>query len=84
MGTDADLILKIIQQLRDGNLPDGSPLRMYGACGDEDAICDVCGLAIGPSQVLYEIVYDGDGTQCTLTAHLHCHELWRQALREAN
>lgn len=82
MQTDAEVIAKIVRQVRDGELPTGSLSTMPGGWGDEDAFCVVCGRSIGTSQVLYEIVYDEGGAKGTLTAHLHCHDLWRQALRK--
>lgn len=57
---------------------------MYAGCGDDDAICDACGLAIGSGQVVYEIVLDKDGREWPLIAYPRCHELWSQALRDGS
>jgi hypothetical protein len=84
MPSDKSLMASIARQVRSGELPDGDLSKMYAGCGDEDAVCDVCGFAIGPGQVLYEIIVDGHGEERTMTAHLRCHDLWRQALREAH
>lgn len=84
MNREADLLREIAREVYDGDLPAGKLSRMYAGCGDDDAICDVCGLAIGSGQVLYELVLDKYGQEWPLIAHLRCHELWRQALRDAN
>lgn len=84
MNHETDLIREIAREVQDGDLPGGRLSKMYAGCGDDDAVCDVCGLAIGTGQVLYELVLDKDGQEWPLIAHLRCHELWRRVLRDAN
>jgi hypothetical protein len=84
MSHEADLLREIAREVQEGDLPGGRLSRMYAGCGDDDAICDVCGLAIGSGQVLYEIVLDKDGREWPLIAHPRCHELWSQALRDGS
>lgn len=85
MARHADLLRDIARQVRNGRVPDvGNLARMCSGSGDDDTICDVCGAPIGSAQVVYELMFDKDGEEQTLTAHLRCHELWLQTVRKAH
>lgn len=85
MRREAELLLDIARQVRDGRVPGvGNLSRMCSRCGDDVTLCDVCGSAIGAGQVIHELIFDKHGQERGMTTHLRCHELWLKTLREMN
>jgi hypothetical protein len=51
---------------------------MWGSRGT-GVRCALCGRAIGPDEVEYEVELSTDGAQSTLPFHLACHAIWHGA-----
>jgi hypothetical protein len=85
MSREAELLMGIARQVRNGRVPEvGNLSRVFSGRGDDDTKCDVCGIAIDSSEVVYEFIFDRQGQEQSLTAHLRCHELWLQTVRQAH
>jgi hypothetical protein len=75
---DATLRRLARERIESGELSCERTARMWGSRGT-GVRCALCGLAIGPDDVEYEVELSAHSAPSTLQFHLACHAIWHGA-----
>jgi len=79
MTDDAVLARRARDALREGRLPLGRPVRVWGGPGGGD-LCIVCGTPVSADEIDYELALppaDSGGSATTVHLHQGCFRAWQ-------
>lgn len=76
---DTELRHLVQRLIREGRLPPVPDVKLLAGYG-QGALCAVCSLPMGASDVVYELRFGRGDDVLALVMHYHCFDIWDSAI----